>query len=105
MPSPSRGSVWLVDLGYAAKIRPCLVLSVPPTAHERLLVSMIPHTTSLRGTQFEVAIQARFLSASGAFDAQQIVTVPQIKLIRQLGDLQSAQVILVEDAVKRWLAL
>ena len=29
MGSPSRGEVWLVDLGYAAKVRPCLVLSVP----------------------------------------------------------------------------
>ena len=30
MVTPSRGEVWLVDLGLAAKIRPCLVLSVPP---------------------------------------------------------------------------
>ena len=26
---PSRGDVWLVDLGMVAKVRPCLVLSVP----------------------------------------------------------------------------
>lgn len=25
-PSPSRGEVWLVDLGLAAKMRPCLIL-------------------------------------------------------------------------------
>lgn len=24
--SPNRGEVWLVDLGYTAKVRPCLVL-------------------------------------------------------------------------------
>ena len=29
MPAPRRGEVWLVDLGLAAKIRPCLVASVP----------------------------------------------------------------------------
>jgi hypothetical protein len=30
VPIPDRGEVWLADLGIAAKIRPCLVLSVPP---------------------------------------------------------------------------
>lgn len=29
MPSADRGSVWIVDLGMAAKVRPALVLSVP----------------------------------------------------------------------------
>lgn len=29
MPSPDRGDVWLADLSYAAKTRPCLVMSVP----------------------------------------------------------------------------
>jgi mRNA interferase MazF len=29
MPETQRGDVWLVDLGLAAKVRPCLVLSVP----------------------------------------------------------------------------
>jgi mRNA interferase MazF len=27
MDSPDRGQVWLVDLGYVAKVRPCLVIS------------------------------------------------------------------------------
>jgi hypothetical protein len=30
MPSHLRGEVWLADLGIAAKVRPRLVLSVPP---------------------------------------------------------------------------
>jgi len=28
MPDPNRGEVWLADLGLAAKVRPCLVLSI-----------------------------------------------------------------------------
>jgi mRNA interferase MazF len=28
MSSPARGEVWLVDLGYVAKVRPCLVISI-----------------------------------------------------------------------------
>ena len=84
MTVPRRGEVWLVDLGLAAKIRPCLVLSVPVADEDRTLVTAIPHTTSLRGTRFEVPVPARFLK-SGAFDAQGIVTVPTVRLIRCLG--------------------
>jgi mRNA interferase MazF len=76
--SPRRGEVWLVDLGLAAKIRPCLVLSVPATEADRSLVTVVPHTTSLRGTRFEVAVSVPFLRAGG-FDAQGIVTVLTVR--------------------------
>jgi mRNA interferase MazF len=96
--------VWLVDLGMVAKIRPCLVLSVPIGPQDRVLATLIGHTTSTRGSQFEVAVQVGFLQA-GAFDAQSLVTVPHAKLIRKLGDLPPDQIASVEDAVRRWLAL
>jgi len=51
MTVPQRGEVWIVDLGLAAKVRPCLVLSVPAGEEERSLVTLIPHTTSLRGKE------------------------------------------------------
>jgi mRNA interferase MazF len=95
--------VWLVDLGLAAKVRPCLVLSVVPEAQDRALVTLVPHTTSLRGTRFEVVVP-RFLKA-GAFDAQGLVTVAPPRLIRRLGDLQDAEMRAIEDGVKRWLGL
>ncbi len=104
MPVPRRGEVWLVDLGMVAKVRPCLVLSVPIGPQDRVLVTLIGHTTSTRGSQFEVAMQVRFLQA-GAFDAQSLVTVPHAKLIRKVGDLPPDQIVLVEDAVRRWLGL
>lgn len=105
MPRADRGSVWIVDLGIVAKTRPCLVLSVPTDPQERVLVTLVPHTTSVQGSRFEVAVRARFLASAGVFDAQQVVTVPQVKLIRRLGDLPPDQLLMVEDAVRRWLAL
>ena len=105
MPRPDRGSVWIVDLGMTAKVRPCLVLSVPTDPQDRTLVTLVPHTTSVQGTRFEVAVQAKFIRGIGVFDVQQIVTMPQVKLIRKLGDLQSSQLVLVEEAVRRWLGL
>jgi mRNA interferase MazF len=104
MPTPQRGEVWLADLGIAAKIRPAMVLSVAPGPQDRVLVTLVPHTTSLHGTQFEVVVPKPFLS-SGAFDAQGLVTVVPARLQRKLGQLKSDEVKLVEDAVKQWLGL
>jgi mRNA interferase MazF len=105
MPSADRGAIWLADLGLAGKVRPCLVLSVPTNPQDRVLATVIPHTTSLHSTRFEVMVQAKFLQPNGVFDAQQVVTLPQAKLIRKLGDLAPNQLALVEQAVRHWLAL
>src|SRR5262245_36518242 len=105
MPLADRGSVWIVDLGLAAKVRPCLVLSVPTDPQDRVLVTLVPHTTSVQGTRFEVSGKAKFLKGGGVFDAQQIITVPQVKLVRKLGDLPPDQLAQVEEAVRRWLGL
>ena len=104
MPKVDRGEVWLVDLGFAAKTRPCLVLSIPPLDTDRALVTVIPHTTSLRGTRFEVPIFKRFLHR-GVFDAQNPTSITLAKLIRKLGDLSLDQLVQVEDAVRIWLGL
>lgn len=105
MPQADRGAVWIVDLGMAAKVRPCLVLSVLTMPQDRVLVTVVPHTTSIQGTRFEVAVQAKFVHSGGVFDAQQILTVPQVKLVRKLGDLAKDQLTLVEDAVRAWLGM
>jgi mRNA interferase MazF len=102
--SPPRGEVWLVDLGLAAKVRPCVVLSVPASDSDRALVTLIPHTTSVRGSQFEVIVPARFLKP-GAFDAQGLVTVPHIRLVKPIGSLAVVQLQAVEHAVRHWLGL
>ena len=74
MPRQNRGEVWLVDLGRVAKVRPCLVISTPARLQDRALVTVVTHTTSTRGSKFEVPIKTRFLD-TGAFDAQSSVSV------------------------------
>lgn len=102
--TPRRGEVWLVDLGMAAKVRPALVISVGASDSDRALVTLVPHTTSVRGTQFEAAVSVGFLKA-GAFDAQNLVTIPHAKLLRSLGRLNPQQLGVVETAVRHWLGL
>lgn len=104
MRAPRRGEVWLVDLGMAAKVRPALVISVEATDSDRALATLVPHTTSARGTQFEAAVSVGFLK-TGVFDAQNLITIPHAKLLRSLGVLNVQQMSVVEDAVRRWLGL
>ncbi len=104
MNNPQRGEVWLVDLGYTAKVRPCLVISIPVEQEDRALVTLIAHTTKPRGSRFEVNVQVKFLR-EGVFDSQNLVTIPYVKLIRKLGTLSSYQLSLVEDSLQRWLGL
>ena len=104
MPRQNRGEVWLVDLGMVAKVRPCLVISVPALAQDRALVTVVTHTTSTRGSRFEIPIKTRFLDI-GVFDAQSLVTVSEAKFLRKLGNFQPDQLSEVEDAVRQWLQL
>src|SRR3989304_1956064 len=99
---PRRGDVWLVDLGLAAKLRPALVLSVPAAESDRALVTLVPHTTSVRGSRFEIPLVVRFLR-TGAFDAQSLVTIPHAKLVRRLGSLTGDHLKEVEAGVCSWL--
>lgn len=104
MPRPTRGEVWLVDMGYAAKVRPALVLSVQIEGNERDLSTVVPHTTSVRATRFELATTVSWLKA-GAFDAQGIGTYPTVKLIKRLGTLPLEQFNAVEECVLKWLGV
>jgi mRNA interferase MazF len=81
-----------------------LVLSVPVADTERTLVTLVPHTTSVRGSRFEVSLTAKFLRP-GAFDAQGLVTVPLVRLVRRVGTLDPSQLQAVEQAVRGWLGL
>ncbi len=102
MSSPERGEVWLVDLGYVAKVRPCLVISIPPLYQDRALITLIPHTTSLRDSRFEVKLSINFLR-DGGFDVQNIITIPYAKLIRKLGKLTLEEMMEVEKYLLLWL--
>ena len=104
MRPPRRGEAWLADLGSAAKIRPCLVLGAPSADEDRALVTVVPHTTSLRGTRYEVSVPVRFLR-SGAFDAQGIVTLPTVRLMKHMGSLSSEQLQTVVRGVCLWLGI
>ncbi len=67
---PQRGEVWFVELSMAEKPRPALVISCEYGDNDRALITIVPHTTAIRGSDFEVRVDARFLDARGAFMVQ-----------------------------------
>jgi mRNA interferase MazF len=101
---PARGEVWLVDLGMIEKVRPAVVLSGAAGPKDRDLITVIPHTTTLRDSRFEVHVPLPFLKP-GAFLAQSPATVPGPRAQRRLGRMMEAQVRQIEDALLEWLEI
>ena len=99
-----RGEVWLADLGLAAKVRPVLILSVPFSDNDYALHAVVPHTTSPRGSDFEVRLTVKNLR-EGAFNVQGLLAVPTAKLIRKISQLTPSQLEAVEMAARKWLGL
>ncbi len=104
MPLPKRGEVWQVDFGLAAKVRPALVVSVAILENERALYAVMPHTTALWGTRFEVPLAIRWLE-KGAFDGQGIRPVPSKVFLRRLGALTTEQMATIEASIAHWFGL
>jgi mRNA interferase MazF len=86
MPALQRGEVWLIDFGLAGKARPALVVSVACGDRDRALITVVPHTTSLRGSPFEIAVRVPFLKP-GAFLVQGVTTFPTLRALHRLGIL------------------
>jgi len=93
----NRGEIWLADLGYMGKVRPVLVLSIPPGNQDRALVTYVIRTTSVRGTAYEVPHKARGM-VPGAFDAQGLGTT-------DFGQVDEETLARLKERIRTWLAL
>jgi mRNA interferase MazF len=98
------GEIWRVDLGMAAKVRPALVLSDYPGDDELALLVIIPHTTALRGSRWELSIPKPFLK-SGAFHLHQVQPVSLARLDVKLGVLTPDEFKLLKQTLIRLLNL
>jgi mRNA interferase MazF len=91
-----------MDFGLAGKVRPALVVSVAFGEKDRALVKVVPHTTALRGSPFEIAAYAPFLKP-GAFLVQGVTTFPSLRALHRLGSLQHEAFTKVFDGLLGWL--
>jgi mRNA interferase MazF len=71
---PKRGEVWMFDCGMVEKVRPVLIFSIPFADNDRAILTVIFHSSALRGSEFEIRIPVPFLM-DGAFIAQSIANL------------------------------
>jgi mRNA interferase MazF len=98
------GEVWMIDFGMAAKVRPALLLTGEPAADELDVVTVVLHTTALRGNRWELTIPKRFLKP-GAFHLQQVQTISTVKLERRLGVLTAEEMTRMRNALRDRLGI
>ena len=98
MPSVNPSEVWMADFGMTAQVRPALLLTEDLAPDELDLVTVLLHTTSLRGNRWELNLAKPFLKP-GAFHLQQIQTISTVKLERKLGRLTNDEMDQVLDAL------
>ncbi len=104
MPQARAGEVWIVDLGMVAKVRPCLLLTDYPRDDELALITILAHTNTLKGNRWEHPCPKPFLK-EGAFQLQQIHSVPVVKLMRKLGDLRADELETIRQKLRQRLSL
>jgi mRNA interferase MazF len=98
------GEIWRVDFGMAAKVRPALIVSDFPRDEELALLVVVPHTTSVRGTRWEISFSKAFLKP-GVFHLQQIQPISLSRFDFKLGELSPLEFRSVKEALIRQLNL
>jgi mRNA interferase MazF len=88
MISFKRGDIVIVDLGFAAKVRPCVVLSGPRPDRTRNMCVVVPVTHEIRGGECEVPFpKPVWLREASVINVLGVAGVDQAKVQRRLGTL------------------
>lgn len=101
-----RGDVVLVDLGIAAKIRPCVVVSTRQPDRERNLAVVVPMTTEIRGGQCEVSFpKPAWLRQESVVNVLGIAGVEHARIMRRIAPFPLESFAKVADATAQMLGL
>jgi mRNA interferase MazF len=100
------GDIWLADLGLAAKTRPVLIISRFDRDAPRALITYVPLTTQHRGSRYEIPLEdLPFLHQPSVVNVQGIGSLVEPRLERKLGQLSTATMAKVKDAIRFALEL
>jgi mRNA interferase MazF len=101
-----RGDVVLVDLGYVAKVRPCVVVSISNADSRRNMSVVAPLTTEIRGGECEVPFpKPRWLAEVSVLNLIGLVGVDNARIERILGPLPANSLDAVDEALVRLFGL
>ena len=106
MPDARRGEVWLVDLGMAAKVRPCVVVSVGQPDRQRNMSVVVPMTTEIRGGECEIRFpKPVWLRQESVVNVLGIAGVDNAKIERRISAFPADKMLEIESVLKRLLGL
>ena len=102
----SRGDVVLVDLGMAAKVRPCVVVSILDPDQQRNMSVVVPMTTEIRGGTFEVPFpKPTWLRQESVVNLLGIAGVDNFRIERRLAAFPTDKLVEIESGLRRLLGL
>ena len=106
MTSFSRGDVFIVDLGMAAKIRPCVVVSVSKPDSQRNMSVVVPMTTEIRGGECEINFpKPAWLRQESVVNVLGIAGVDNSKIERRISVFPADKMAAIDSVLKRLLGL
>jgi mRNA interferase MazF len=102
----SRGDVVVVDLGFAAKVRPCVVVSISNSDRQRNMSVVVPMTTEIRGGECEVSFpKPAWLRQESVINVLGIAGVDNSKIERRIAAFPPDKLEELESVLKRMLKL
>jgi mRNA interferase MazF len=106
MTSFRRGDVVLVDLGHAAKVRPCVVVSVEQPDSQRNMTVVVPMTTEARGGECEVPFpKPIWLRETSVVNVLGVAGVDRARIQRRLATFPDKPMRQIEATLLRMLGL
>ena len=85
-----RGDVVVVDLGMAAKTRPCVVVSARQPDRQRNMAVVVPLTTEKRGGECEVAFaKPAWLRQESVVNVLGIAGVDHARIVQRIAPFPS----------------
>lgn len=101
-----RGDVVIVDLGMAAKSRPCVVVSVSNADSQRNMSVVVPMTTEIRGGECEVRFpKPPWLRQESVVNVLGIAGVDNAKIERRISAFPAGKMAEIESVLKRLFGL
>ncbi|HEX7569078.1 MAG TPA: type II toxin-antitoxin system PemK/MazF family toxin [Verrucomicrobiae bacterium] len=102
----SRGDVVVVDLGMAAKVRPCVVVSIGQPDGSRNMSVVVPMTTEIRGGECEVRFpKPAWLRQESVVNVLGIAGVDNAKIERRIAAFPADKMAELESVLKQLLGL
>ena len=106
MTSFDRGDVVIVDLGFAAKTRPCVVVSISGPDSQRNMSVVVPMTREVRGGECEIRFpKPRWLRQESVINVLGIAGVDNTKIERRIAEFPPEKMSEIEVVLKRLLKL